>query len=186
MRPQILISSFITLLFLGLNLKALELGEPIMGGNGCISLGKAILSEGGVLKVPLGLRLVKQKDTAFDRKTCNFRLPISLNANEKLQILDASQSVRILTKAGAQVKSTLNISLVGHSTKDLSISSGLPDKNTSAVEILKSEKGEILAETECGQSAMLAGNHNILATGAARSFTSTGSARITLKIVSCE
>ncbi len=182
---QIVFSLLLTLVT-AFSVQAMELGPIALGGNGCYGTSQLIETTEGRLLLPLRVRVNKKADTAFDRKTCNIRIPISLAANEKLQILDVSHRLRVFAYQGAEVKASLNISLVGQKTSDLVFAVKAVDKNISLVKIVKSDAAKVLAESKCGQDTMLAGNLNVLVTGQAGALISTGSTQVTLRVVSCD
>lgn len=185
MKLKHIIFSLLSIQLTALNLQAMQLGEPIIGGTGCYGPTQIKLSEEGRLTLPIRARVNKKSDVAFDRKSCNIRIPVTGAPNEKLQLLDVSQVVRVVGYVGADIKSTLNVSLVGVRTSDLILAVKAVDNNISVVEIVKSENAKVLAESTCGKDAMLTANLNILATGEARAFASTGATEVTLRVVSC-
>lgn len=181
------VSLVLAIQFTAFSLQALELGNIIISGSGCYgsTIVSPITSEGRLL-LPIRVSLNKKAATAFDRKTCNIRIPVTLNKSEKLQILDVSQSVRVIAAKGAGVKSSLNVSLVGQRTSDLTLAVDATTQHTSIVKTLKSERAVVVAESECGEDAVIAGNLNVLATGQAKALATTSSAQLTLRVVSCK
>lgn len=164
---------------------AFELGKLALAGSGCFGGSRVVAIEGENSRyaLPIRVRLNKKGDAAFDRKTCNMRLPVSLNANEKLQILNLSHTVRVIADKDAEVKSTLSFSLVGKKSNPLTFSVKAVDDTVSIIENLKSEG--LLAESACGSDTIVTGDLNILATGNAKALASTGTALVTLKVVNC-
>ena len=164
---------------------AFELGKLALAGSGCFGGNHVVAIEGEASRyaLPIRVRLNKKGDAVFDRKTCNMRLPVSLNAGEKLQILDLSQTVRVIADKDADVKSTLNFSLVGKKSNPLTFAVKAVDDRISVIDNLKSEG--LLAESACGADTMVTGDLNILATGNAKALASTGTALVTLKVVTC-
>ena len=116
-----LIIGFALLLGSFQTVSAFELGKLALSGTGCFGGTRVVAIEGEAARyaLPIRVRLNKKEDSAFDRRTCNMRLPVSLNANEKLQIWNLSQTVRVIASKDAVVKSTLNFSLVGKATNPL-------------------------------------------------------------------
>lgn len=185
MRLNHIIFSLLSVQLTSLAVHSMELGQAIIGGTGCYGSTQLRLSEDGRLTLPIKARVNKKAETAFERKSCNVRIPITAGANEKLQLLDVSQVVRVVGYVGAEIKSTLNVSLVGVRTSDLILAVSATEKNISIVEVLKSENAKVLAESVCGKDTMLTANLNILTTGEARSFASTGATEVKLRVVSC-
>ncbi len=189
MNPKQTIISVLLVSFTVISVKAMELGELIQSGNGCY--GSAVItpvsSVRGRISLPIRASLNKKADLAsFERKACNIRVPIKLAPNEKLQILDVAQSMRLTASPGTRVKNTLNLSLVGSRTKDQILDVKAEEKSISLVQVLRSEKSVVLAESKCGEEAIIAGNSNILVTGDGKAAVTTGSVHVTLKVVNCE
>ena len=88
-----LIFGFALLLGSFQTVSAFELGKLALSGTGCFGGTRVVAIEGEAARyaLPIRVRLNKKEDSAFDRRTCNMRLPVSLNANEKLQIWNLSQ-----------------------------------------------------------------------------------------------
>jgi hypothetical protein len=165
---------------------SMEFGNLVLVGNGCFGSTKLITvsAEEGRYAFPLRAKVNKKSGTNFDRKTCNLRLPISLSANEKVQLVNLSQVVRVVAFKGAEVKSSLTMGLVGRNGAPLNFDLKLTDEEYSVIENLKAHG--VVAESECGKSAMLTGNLSILVTGSnTQAFVSTGTALITLKVIRC-
>lgn len=149
-------------------------GKISVAGNGCYG-DMQITPVSGTedrYELPIKVKLNKKAGSAFTRKTCNMRLPIFLKSNEKLQVSDVSQAVQI---NGRDIKSTLNISIVGQKTKPLV---------TTTSQVLKASG--ILVESKCGRDAMLVANLNVLAYGALEGAATTEAVQVTLKIVKCD
>lgn len=149
-------------------------GKISVAGNGCYG-DMQITPISGIedrYELPIKVKLNKKAGSAFTRKTCNIRLPISLKSNEKLQVSDVSQAVQI---NGRDIKSTLNISVTGQKTKPLVATSS---------QMIKADG--ILVESKCGRDAMLTGNLNVLAFGAGDGSATTEAVQVTLKIVRCD
>lgn len=186
MKLKHILFSLLSIQLTTLNLQAIELGEAIIGGTGCYGQTHLTLSEDGRLTLPIRARVNKKSDIAFDRKSCNIRIPVTGAPNEKLQLLDVAQVVRIVGYVGADIKSTLNVSLFGVRTSDLTLTVKAVENNISVVEVVRSENAKVLAESICGKDTMLTANLNILATGEARAFASTGATEVTLRVVNCD
>lgn len=166
---------------------ALELGEMITAGAGCFGSGKVIEISGapGRYALPIRVRINKASETAFDRKSCQIRIPVTLNPNEKLQIKDLSQVIRVISQSPVLVKSNLMMGFVGRAGKPLTADIQTTTEENAYIENLRSEG--IVAESSCGQSTMLTGNMNIIVQGqGAQAFASTGAALLSLQVVSCQ
>lgn len=148
-------------------------GKVSMVGNGCYGNSQMVPVSGTEDRytLPIKVKMDKKSGSAFDRKTCNVRLPVSLNPNEKLQISDILQVVHL---NGNSVKSTLNISVVGKKTKPL-----VSGKS----QVLK--MGGLVVESACGRDTIVTGNLNVLATGNGAALAETDAVVLTLKVVSC-
>lgn len=179
------IAGFISLLLLSSNAAAFELGKMVLAGSGCFGGSKVVAIEGEDSRyaLPVRVRLNKKAESALDRKTCNMRLPVKLNSDEKLQILNLSQTVRVIASKDAEVKSTLNFSMVGKKANPLVFSVKASGDSVSVIENLKSEG--LVAESACGTDTIITGDLNIIATGNAKALASTGTALVTLKVVNC-
>ena len=165
--------------------QAFQAGPLALSGSGCFGSQQLILvdSETSRYALPIRVRLNKKADSSFDRKTCNMRLPISLNAGEKLQIMDLSQSVRVIAAKGSDVKSNLNLSILGKKANPLIFNVTATEETINVIETVKTPG--LIAESLCGKDAMITGDLNILATGTAKALASTGTALVTLKVVTC-
>ena len=95
-----LLSSFV------IQAHAFQMGELITGGTGCFGSSKIVAVSGteGRYVLPLRVRVNKKSEATFDRKSCQIRLPIDLNPNEKLQLLDLSQVVRVVGQKNLDIK----------------------------------------------------------------------------------
>ena len=178
--------SIFTILLTSTSAFSMQTGAISIGGNGCFGASGLIEvnGESGRYAFPIRVRVNKKSETSFDRKTCNIRLPISLAANEKVQLINLSQVVRVVGYAGAEVKSNLNMSFAGRSAQPLVFETKITDNEPSVIEILKNDG--VVAESACGKDTMLTGNLSILANGAGtQAFITTGSAMLTLKVVTC-
>jgi len=165
---------------------SMELGDMIISGNGCFGSSKpvAVNKEEGRYALPIRAKVNKVAAAAFDRKSCNIRLPISLNTNERVQIINLSQVIRIIANRGTEVKSSLNVGLAGKANEPLTYETLVVNDDTSLIENLKADG--IVAESGCGKDTMLTGNLSLIVNGnGAQAFVSTGTALLTLKIVNC-
>lgn len=183
------ISSFLmaAILLLPTTSFSMQLGELSMAGPGCFGSNKvvAISGQDGRYAIPMRVRVNKKSDAAFDRKSCQVRIPVTLAANEKLQVVEASQVVRVISQKDADIKTNLTLGLVGRGSKTASFQMKAIEDETSHIEIVKTEG--LISESACGQSTMLSGNLNALVTGAnAQTFVSTGALLLTLRTVSCD
>ncbi|MEK6627038.1 MAG: hypothetical protein AABY53_00290 [Bdellovibrionota bacterium] len=181
--------SALLILLSSLSLQAMELGDVSLAGNGCY--GSTIITPvsavRGRISLPVRASLNKKAGLAsFERSTCNIRIPVKLAPNEKLQILDVAQSVRLSVSAGAEVKSNLNLTLVGRRTPDLTLVVKAEDNNITTAKVLKTEKSVVIAESNCGQDTIIAGNLSLLAVGQSGASATTSSVKVTLKVLSCE
>lgn len=178
--------SILTIVLTSASAFSMQMGNVSMGGNGCFGASSLVEVNGepGRYAFPIRVRVNKKSETTFDRKTCNIRLPISLAPNEKVQLVNLSQVVRAVGYAGADVKSNLNMSFAGRSAEALVFETKITADEPSVIEILKNDG--VVAESACGKDAMLTGNLSILVHGAgSQAFITTGSAMLTLKVVTC-
>lgn len=166
---------------------SMQLGEMAMAGPGCFGSSRVVAISGqeGRYAIPLRVRVNKKAETAFDRKSCQVRIPVTLAPNEKLQVVEASQVVRVISQKDADIKTNLTLGLVGRGNKTVSTQLKVTEDETSHIENVKTEG--IISESDCGQSTMLMGNLNAMVTGAnAQAFVSTGALLLTLRTVSCD
>ncbi|MCC2678062.1 MAG: hypothetical protein K0R29_638 [Pseudobdellovibrio sp.] len=165
---------------------SMQLGDLVIGGNGCFGSSKLIpvSNSDGRYALPIRAKINKKAGAAFERKTCNLRLPVSLNPNEKLQLINLSQVVRLVAYKGAEVKTSLSMGIVGSSSTPLNFDIKVTDEDSSVIENLKADG--VIAESACGKNAMITGNLSLLVNGSsAQAFVSTGTALVTLKVVNC-
>jgi len=166
---------------------SMQLGDMVLGGNGCFGSAKLIqvgASADGRYALPIRAKINKKAGAAFERKTCNLRLPVSLSPNEKLQLVNLSQVVRLVAYKGAEVRTSLSMGVVGSSTIPLNYEVKVTEEDSSIIENLKADG--VVAESACGKNAMITGNLSLLVNGSsAQAFVSTGTALVTLKVVNC-
>ena len=182
-RNFILIS---VLFFSVLSNASIKLGDLKTAGNGCFGPTQIVTvnAEENRIAFPVRVRVNKKAETSFDRKTCNLRLPLKLGPNQKVQLLNLSQVVRVVAYKGAEVKTNLSFSFVGKSSQPVTYEMKSTEDDTSSVEIMKADG--VLAESDCGRDAILTGNLSGLINGnGTQAFLSTGAALITLKVVNC-
>ena len=166
---------------------SMQLGELSMAGPGCFGSNKivAISGQDGRYAIPMRVRVNKKAEVAFERKTCQVRIPVTLASNEKLQLVEASQVVRVISQKDADIKTNLTLGLVGRGSKTAGLQFKAVEDDTSHIEIVKSEG--LISESDCGKSTMFSGNLNALVTGTnAQAFVSTGAVMLTLRVVSCD
>ena len=164
---------------------SMELGTVSVAGTGCFGSTKLVPMkiEEGRYALPLRVRANKAADAAFDRKACSLRIPISVGPNEKLQLVNASQVVRVVGYKGSEIKTSLNLGFVGKASTPMNYQVSAAEDDISSVEVVK--YAQVLSESDCGKNVMLSGNLNALINGNAPAFVSTGAAIVTLKVVSC-
>lgn len=178
--------SLVLTVFICLPAFSMQLGDIVLGGNGCFGSSKiiAVNSAEGRYALPIRAKVNKKAGTGFDRKTCNLRIPVTLNANEKLQLVNLSQVVRLVAYKGAEVKTSLSMGVAGQSGAPLNYNVKITDEDSSIIENLKADG--VVAESTCGKDAMITGNLSLLVNGSsAQAFVSTGTALVTLKVVNC-
>lgn len=181
-----LFSIIFTVLTISITSMALELGEVSIGGTGCFGTSRLIKLNGteGSYVAPLRVRLNKTSTAAFERKSCQIRIPVKLNANEKLQISDVSQSVRMLLNKNVAAQTSLEVSVVGQRVEALKSVATASDRNQTITDVVKNQG--LVVESACGKDTIITGNLNALVTGEAKAFVSTGSLNLKINVVSCE
>ena len=156
-------------------------------GNGCFGSEKLVTvnEQEGRFALPIRVRVNKAAETSFDRKTCNLRIPVKISSNKKVQLLNLSQVVRVVSYKGAEINTNLNFGFAGRSGAPLSFSAVTTEDEDSTIQILKQDG--VIAESECGRDAMLTANLSALVKGnGAQAFLSTGTALVTIKVVDCD
>ena len=180
------LQTFLLLTIFSVSAFSMQLGGVVLAGNGCFGSTKliAVNSEQGRYALPLRAKANKKSTDAFARTTCNMRLPITVAANEKVQLINLSQVVRVVAFKGAQIKTNLNLGFVGKNAPPLTYDKSISEDEFSNIENLKSDG--VLAESACGKNTMLTGNLSLIVSGsAAQAFVSTGTALLSLKVVRC-
>lgn len=165
---------------------SLQLGDLKTAGNGCFGSAQIVTvnAEENRIAFPIRVRVNKKSETSFERKTCNLRLPIKLGPNQKMQLVNLSQVVRVVSYKGAEVKTNLSFGFVGKSSQPLTFEMKATEDDTSTVEIMKADG--VIAESECGRDTILTGNLSGLVNGSGtQAFVSTGTALVTLKVLNC-
>jgi hypothetical protein len=165
--------------------QALQVGDVVLSGNGCYGSKEMVAVEGqdSRFEAPVRVKIVKKKEASFGRKVCNMRVPIALTKNEKLQIINVSQSIKVVVGQGGDVRSNLTVSFLGTNAEPLIFDVKSHQRSKALSQILKSEG--VVAESDCGKNAMLIIDFNVVASGAAKVSASSGGVLLTLKTLSC-
>lgn len=175
-----------SVLFSALSVNALELGAVAVGGTGCYGTSELTLvdAEAGIYEAPVRIKIYKNKKSAFERKSCNFRLPFTLASNEKLQIVDLSRTISLSVAKDAEISSQLTVSLVGQKNEPLTDELKSEDLPTSIRQKIKVDG--VVAESECGKSNIVTGNLNLLAKGSGKAYGHVHSVQLGIRNIHCE
>lgn len=139
------------------NSNAYKLGSFNRVGTGCSGESKLIEDKDN-LKIPLFLSINtpnQSLERAFERKTCQFTLPIQLEKNEKLQLVDISQKIKLIAPKGYSIKSELSAYFVGSKFKTPLV---LEVQDSEKNETLKSKNLDMVSD--CGKDVILKGSLN--------------------------
>ena len=134
-----------------------KLGSFNRVGTGCSGESKFIEDKDN-LKIPLFLSINtpnQSLERAFERKTCQFTLPIQLEKNEKLQLVDISQKIKLIAPKGYSIKSELSAYFVGSKFKTPLV---LEVQDSEKNETLKSKNLDMVSD--CGKDVILKGSLN--------------------------
>jgi hypothetical protein len=188
MKPTLAIAVGICSLLVSLTSNAGSLGQISMGGTGCsVPSGSdglvAVPGQKNRFSIPLQV-VVNKKDDTLVRKTCAFRLPAHLAANEKVVVSNAAQWVRLGASTGGQVKTNLEIFLAGSRGNPLTTEVKAITKPARLFQTVRAEG--VIAESACGQDTIIGGNLSALASGPAQATAAVGNLLLTMKIVSCQ
>lgn len=173
---------FIFLVFAGTKGQT-QIGQPVFSGLGC-SGNKAFVSD-KLDHYIIGLQVAVAKMIApsISRKSCAFRLPVKLKANEKLIISDVQHDVKLSAGPGVQIKSNLDFFIVGQKSQPLTAQASGNNETVDVSETVKST-GPATAST-CGKDMIIAGNVSVSVVGTGRGTATTSPVAATLKISSC-
>lgn len=188
MKPIFALAIGLFSLVVSLTSRAGSLGTLVLGGTGCTAeTGESELIPApgyrNRYKVPLQIAITKRADVSLVRQSCNFRLPVEVGANEKVVVSNVAQWVRLGASANTQVKTNLEIFLTGSRGNPLTTEVKALDKPARLFQTVRSEG--IVAESECGKSAIVAGNLSANAIGASQATAALGMLLLDVKIVKC-
>lgn len=160
-----------------------QIGQPVFSGQGCSGSKTFVSDKLNHYVIGVHVAVAKMIAPTISRKSCAFRLPVKLKANEKLIIADVQHDVKLSAGRGVHIKSNLDFFLVGQKSQSLSAQAkGVVD----SVEVSESVKSTGPAiESVCGNDAIIAGNVSVSIAGAGRGTASTSPIAATLKISSC-
>jgi hypothetical protein len=147
------------------NLKAYELGNVIIKGQGCDSKDNPVQMEilnatqGSEVKrfeFPVQISLEKKKSKLSERKACTVRLPLNVQSNEKLQIKNIRQDIELSLDSKSGVTIDLEVS-------DINLNFEL--QNGSSRKTASMSSGTQSISTKCGVDYILELNSSIRGTG---------------------
>jgi hypothetical protein len=168
----------LVLFFIAKSAFAINLTNAKVRGNGC-EIEVKIEKSQNTYVFPLNISLNKLNSAAFERKTCNLRLPIKLAANQKLIVSEALQNLEIKSAKGTKVKANLKIAIVGQKYKEMSLESE-SEENKQLI------ASGLVAESACGKDAMLTADISVFASGSQAARVKLGALSIDLKVVNCK
>jgi hypothetical protein len=176
------------LMALTVNASALEIGQLQLAGNGCVAPTGAhdvgrIDGASDRYSIPIMLKEEKLSEASLARVSCVMALPISLAANEKLQILDVSQKVRLRAGASSSARFDLEVFLVGQEGTKLNAEINAQEKTVRSTRTLNEEG--VLAESKCGDSVMVRANSSARLMGTSRVRVQSEALKLGLRIVAC-
>ena len=161
------------------------LGLPTFSGEDCSGSQKLELLKGFENRFRLGLQLdfIKKNSVGLVRKKCAFRMPVKLGPKEKLVIKNIEQDIQFNGGRAAAVKSSLEFFLVGKTSKPLVAEL----RGLDAVQNIskKLQVDGILAESKCGQDAIVAGNLSAVITGLGQATVMYSPVLVSLEVIRC-
>ncbi|MEQ1723830.1 MAG: hypothetical protein ABL930_11685, partial [Pseudobdellovibrio sp.] len=157
---------------------AIDLSGAKIKGNGCETQLK-IQNLKNTYVIPLNIDLKKSNTSALERKTCNLRIPIKLQAHQKLIVSEALQNIDIKSVKGTKIEATLKIAIASQKSKEMSIESESEENKKLSV-------SGLVTESACGKDAMLTTDLSVFATGPAAVSAKLDALSIEMKIVSCK
>lgn len=185
MKPRInLLTGLLILATFSTQAKALQ--SVTIGGNGCAGVtGDQLLAPIAKdrYRIPAGLILQKDASRTIARSTCNFRIPIDLAPNERVIVRNLSQSIKLSADAQVSLKSQLDVTLVGASVSPIITQIKASKKSAKLSKTLK--VNNIIVESGCGESAIIAGNLSVTANGAKKAAASLGDIDLEISIGRC-
>lgn len=172
-----------TLLVVTIQAQAADIfGQLIINGNGCSATSKNLIENSGKpSEIPVTIKFDKKDQPSIVRKSCQFRLPVKLGANQKVVVSNVSQSVKLSSVKETSVKSNLELFFAGQKGKPLA----KEVKGSSFNETIK--LAGVVAESKCGDvAAMLAGNLSVTANGPNAAEADLGPIQLEIQIQDCK
>jgi hypothetical protein len=168
--------------------QAIEITDLQIAGSGCEvpTGGHELIPIAGIADrfgIPVMMKIDKQAAQALVRKSCNMSLAVKLNAGEKLQVLDASQKVRLLAGSGSKASTQLEVFLAGQQGVPLKAEIISTTKLVRSSQVLND--AGVVAESECGKDTIVRANSSVMMQGPSRARVSTAALELSLRIVSC-
>ncbi|MFZ3230573.1 MAG: hypothetical protein WA160_10250 [Pseudobdellovibrio sp.] len=172
------------------NVHAGSLGDLTIGGAGCVNNSKTqkinlIAGSKDRYSIPIHIKLNKDATVSLGRKACNFRLPVVLNPDEKVSLMNLSQHVELEANKGSQVKTSLEVffAALGKS-KPIITEIKATDKSEKLSQVVRLDG--VIAESACGNSTIVSGNLSAVASGSAGAVANLESLLITIQIAKCK
>lgn len=186
MKPALIIKLVLATFFTSFGANAVSYGVPSVAGNGCPAsnaLFTRVPNQANRYNLVNRIALVKGSNPAVARKTCLFRLPVKLAANERLVVSNVSQSVNLMADKGTTMQTSLEIFFAGQHGNPLTAQLKGVTSASRTSQVL--EARGVVAQSACGQDVILSGNLAASAVGLARGSAITGDVQLNIQTESC-
>lgn len=164
-----------------------KLGELQLAGTACQLAGVGpieVIIDEGKLQIPASILAKKTASQSLIRATCNFSLPVELEAKTRLVLSDSSILGLVNLSKGSSSKVNIELFKAGSHGQILS--------QEDSAEIKKIRKnfelnqaGEVIV-LNCGESGIIRGNASLLLQGTARATASIHLIELEAKVEVCE
>lgn len=187
MKPSLKI--FIASILFSTLSQAFEITDLQIAGSGCeVPVGGheliPILGTADRFGIPLMMSIEKQASPTLARKVCTMSLAVKLNPGEKLEVLDVSQKVSLLAGIGAKASTELEVFMAGQQAIPLKSEISGVKKLVRRSQTLND--AGVVAESECGQDAIVRANSSIVLQGEARARVKSDMLALSLRVVACK
>lgn len=169
--------------------EAQALESVTIGGTGCVAVAdnqsiKPINGQKNIYQIPISIIANKKAGVTIDRKVCSFRIPVSVGPHEKVILFDAKQRLKTVVNAKTKMEWSQSLTFVGNSSANQVIKQIAAKSTPVKFDKVLLRKG-LIAESQCGQQAMISGSSTILTTGPSAANSIAGDLEIGIDILPC-
>jgi Domain of unknown function (DUF4360) len=186
MKPCQFLIVFLTL-SLTLSVDAAQLGVLQIAGTGCdtkVGANKLTPVKGVKNRFTVPIHISEDKlASTITRKSCTFSLPVKLQQNEKIQIVNAAQTISLRATPTSKAAMQTEVFLAGQPGKLMK--SEIVSTTLVAQAHKKLTLNGVVAESGCGADVILRANSSVLLTGSGSGRAVTQPLAFDLRIVRC-